>query len=121
MNQQSICPVGGTLSLISGKWKPVLLFMIGNEVNRFSLIERSVTGISKKVLTTQLRSLEKYGLIYRSVYKKKHPQVVVYDLTTRGFTLLELMDTIFDWGADNLLEEPFRSNAKAAKKKFQKQ
>lgn len=120
MNQRSICPVGGTLSLISGKWKPVLLFMISNEINRFNQIEKAVTGISKKVLTTQLRSLEKYGLIARSVYKKKHPQVVVYNLTTRGYTLLELMDTIFDWGANNLLEEPHRSHVQAVRKKLQR-
>src|SRR5687768_13250563 len=105
MSLQQICPVGRTVSLISGKWKPLLLFLISNDVNRFSQIERSIAGISKKVLTSQLRSLEKYGLIDRIVYKTKHPQIVVYKLTNRGYALLELIDRIFDWGTANLLEE----------------
>lgn len=116
MNQQQHCPVGKTLSLISGKWKPVILFLIQHNVNRFNLLEKAIGGISKKVLTAQLRSLEKYGLIMRDVQKARHPQVVVYDLTGSGHSLLELLDRIFDWGADNLLEEPMRSNAKMAKK-----
>lgn len=116
MSHQQYCPVDKTVSLISGKWKPVILFFIKHDVNRFNLLEKEITGISKKVLTTQLRSLEKYGLIVRDVQKAKHPQVVVYGLTSSGHSLLELLDRIFDWGAENLLEEPVRSNAKTAKR-----
>lgn len=118
MSQQQYCPVSKTLSLISGKWKPVILFLIKHDVNRFNLLEKVISGISKKVLTTQLRSLEKYGLIVRDVQKAKHPQIVVYGLTSNGHSLLELLDRIFDWGAENLLQEPMRSNAKSAKKQL---
>lgn len=118
MSQQQYCPVGKTLSLISGKWKPVILFLIKHDVNRFNHLEKVISGISKKVLTTQLRSLEKYGLIVRDVQKTKHPQIVVYGLTSNGHSLLELLDRIFDWGAENLLQEPMRSNAKLAKKQL---
>lgn len=116
MRQQQNCPVGRTLSLISGKWKPLLLFLISHDINRFKILEKTIPGISAKVLTTQLRSLERYGLIVRHVHKSKHPQIIVYSLTNRGITLLELMDKIFDWGSDNLLEEPLRTTAKAAKR-----
>ncbi len=63
------CPVTFTLSIIGGKWKPIILFLVSNGVNRFGLLYRSIKGITKQVLTKQLRELEADGLLARRVYE----------------------------------------------------
>jgi len=107
------CPVGKTVELISGRWKPIILYLIQHGVNRFGLLQKKMPKISKKVLTEQLRDLEKHGLISRDIRKSKHPQEVVYDLTASGISLRELIDKIFDWGATNLLDEAAQKMARA--------
>ena len=67
--------------------------------------------VSKKVLTEQLRELEKQGLIDRDVRVSRHPQEVFYSLTATGASLRKLIDDIFDWGTANLLDEPSREIA----------
>jgi DNA-binding HxlR family transcriptional regulator len=99
------CPVGKTIDLISGKWKPIILYLVQHGVNRFSLLQKRMPKISKKVLTGQLRDLEVRGLINRHVIVSKHPQEVVYSLTESGGSLRILIDQIFNWGTENLVDE----------------
>jgi DNA-binding HxlR family transcriptional regulator len=98
----SICIMTRILDLMSGRWKPVILFLIKNDINRFGLLQKSMPRISKKVLTNQLRELEADHLISRVVVEARHPQVVVYHLTERGISLRELIDGIINWGITNL-------------------
>jgi len=98
------CPVGRTLELISGKWKPVILYLIQHGVNRFGLLSRKMPKISKKVLTEQLRELEQQQLIGREIRVSSYPQEVVYTLTEKGVSLRELIDRVFDWGIANMLD-----------------
>ncbi len=107
------CPVGKTIELISGRWKPIILYLIQHEVNRFGMLQKKMPKISKKVLTEQLRDLESHGLISRDVRVSKHPQEVVYDLTAAGTSLRELIDKIFEWGTTNLLDEAAQKTARA--------
>ena len=105
------CPVSKTIELISGRWKLIILYMIEHGINRFGALQKKMPKISKKVLTEQLRDLERQGLINRNVKVSKHPQEVIYCLTERGSSLRELVDQIFTWGMVHLLDEDSRNTA----------
>ena len=77
------CPVTYCLSVIGGKWKPVILFLISHGVDRFGLLQRKIEGISKQMLTKQLRELEADGLITRTVFAEVPPRVE-YVLSAQG-------------------------------------
>lgn len=91
------CPVTYCLSVIGGKWKPVILFCIVNGVDRFGAMQRSVPGITKQMLTKQLRELEADGLISRKVYAEVPPRVD-YSLTEVGRTVLPIIEQMAVWG-----------------------
>lgn len=93
----SDCPVTRCLSLIGGKWKPVILFCICNDVNRFGALQRSVPAITKQMLTKQLRELEQDGVISRTVFAEVPPRVE-YALTERGRSLLPVIGAMREWG-----------------------
>ena len=93
------CPVTATMQLIGGKWKPIILYMILHEVNRFGELQRIINGISKKILTEQLRQMEADSLIDRRQQDAK-PLKVTYHLTPLGQTLLPVLDTVCNWGLD---------------------
>jgi len=90
------------VGLMSGRWKPIILHLIKNEVNRFGSLQRHMPRISKKVLTNQLRELERDNLISRHVVEARHPQVVTYHLTQKGLSLRVLIDEMIQWGLLNL-------------------
>ncbi len=95
------CPVTYCLSVIGGKWKPVILFCIANGVDRFGAMQRSVPKITKQMLTKQLRELEADGLISRKVYAEVPPRVD-YALTDVGRTVLPIIEHMEAWGKANL-------------------
>ena len=91
------CPVTACLSVIGGKWKPILLFCIANEVDRFGALQRAVPGITKQMLTKQLRELEADGLITRTVFPVVPPRVD-YALSDKGRSILPVIDAMRQWG-----------------------
>ncbi len=93
----SPCPVTTTLSVIGGKWKPIIMFVIREETKRFSQIKKLIPTISQKMLTQQLRELEEDGIINRHVYPVVPPKVE-YTLTEYGRTLMPIMDAMAAWG-----------------------
>jgi len=93
----SPCPVTATISVIGGKWKPIILYAIKEETKRFSQIKRLIPAISQKMLTQQLRELEEDGVIHRQVYPVVPPKVE-YTLTKYGRTLMPIMDAMAAWG-----------------------
>lgn len=93
----SPCPVTTTLSVIGGKWKPIILYVIGEETKRFSQIKKLIPPISQKMLTQQLRELEQDGIIHRRVYAVVPPKVE-YTLTEYGRTLMPIMKAMAAWG-----------------------
>lgn len=103
------CPVSRTLSIIGGRWKPIILYLIEHDINRFGELRRQMPRISKKVLTEQLRDLESYELIERLVVEESYPQIVIYKLTEKGKSLRVLIDKIFAWGVEHMLDETERS------------
>ena len=99
-NELPECPVATCVQLIGNKWKLLILRnLIYNEKQRFTDFLKSVDGISKKVLTDNLRALEEDGLIDRQVYAEVPPRVE-YSLTELGKTLKPILDAMRDWGTD---------------------
>ena|SRR5258706_11685640 len=98
MNNKSYCsPVQTTLDVIGGKWKPLILWQLGDQTLRFSELNRKITGITQKMLTQQLRELEHDGLISRKVYPVIPPKVE-YTITEYGKTLQPVLISMCDWG-----------------------
>ena len=93
----SPCPVTTTLSVIGGKWKPIILFVIKDEKKRFGEIKKIITAISQKMLTQQLRELEEDGIVHRKVYPVVPPKVE-YSMTDYGRTLTPILDAMEAWG-----------------------
>ncbi|MFN3643848.1 MAG: winged helix-turn-helix transcriptional regulator [Gemmobacter sp.] len=106
------CPVTACLAVIGGKWKPVLIFAIANGVGRFGALSRAIPGITKQMLTQQLRELEADGVISRSVHAVVPPRVD-YALTDRGQTLLPVIAAMRAWGAAALAGGTLRTPAAA--------
>ncbi len=98
------CPVASTMSLIGGKWKLVILYAIYGGINRFGAIRKEIPGLSKKMLTKELRELEHDGLIERIVFPEIPPHVE-YKLTAKGASLEKVTDALRDWGAEWLMEK----------------
>lgn len=97
MNRLPACPVETTLTLIGDKWKVLILrdLMLGTK--RFGELKRSVGNVSQKVLTAQLRDMEKNGLVNRKVYAEVPPKVE-YSLTRLGESLKPILDAMQSWG-----------------------
>ncbi|MEM8851801.1 MAG: helix-turn-helix domain-containing protein [Pseudomonadota bacterium] len=97
---QADCPVTRCLSVIGGKWKPVILFCIENGVDRFGAMQRAIPGITKQMLTKQLRELEADGLLTRTVHAAVPPRVD-YALSEVGRSILPVVGAMQAWGRDN--------------------
>ena len=92
-----ICPVETTLTLISDKWKVLILRDLMNGSMRFGELKKSVGHITQKVLTSQLRQMEESGLLTRKVYAEVPPRVE-YTLTETGYSLKPILDSMMVWG-----------------------
>ncbi len=100
-NRIHVCPVETSLELLSGKWKPRILWKLHRDGTlRFSDFRRQLPEITPKVLTQQLRDLERDGLIERKVYAEVPPKVE-YSLSEFGQTLEPVLITIAEWGMAN--------------------
>jgi DNA-binding HxlR family transcriptional regulator len=97
------CPVTGTLDVIGGKWKLLLLYLIYNDINRFGKMGMMLKDISKQMLTTQLRELETDGIIERKIYAEIPPRVE-YFLTDKGKSLLPIIALMKEWGETYLIK-----------------
>ena len=93
------CPVETTLTLISDKWKVLILRDLMPGSKRFGELKRSVGNVSQKVLTAQLREMEQNGLLIRTVYPEVPPRVE-YALTELGRSLKPILDALYSWGEE---------------------
>ena len=91
------CPVELTLLLISNKWKILIIRDLLEGTKRFSELKKSITNISQKVLTSNLREMEENELLTRKVYPEVPPRVE-YTLTDIGYSLKPLLDDMDKWG-----------------------
>ena len=93
------CPVETTLTLISDKWKVLILRDLMPGARRFGELKKSLGGVSQKVLTAQLREMEGSGLLTRTVYPEVPPHVE-YTLTELGRSLKPVLDAMQAWGEE---------------------
>ena len=93
------CPVETTLTLISDKWKVLILRDLLPGTKRFGGLKKSIGHVSQKVLTAQLRQMEQSGLVNRKVYAEVPPKVE-YSLTDVGYSLKPILDAMWTWGEE---------------------
>lgn len=93
------CPVETTLTLISDKWKVLILRDLLPGTKRFGELRKSIGHVSQKVLTAQLRQMEQSGLVNRKVYAEVPPKVE-YSLTDVGYSLKPILDAMWMWGEE---------------------
>ena len=91
------CPVETTLTLISDKWKVLIIRDLLPGTKRFGELKKSIGSVSQKVLTSQLRQMEESGLLTRTVYPEV-PLRVEYTLTELGQSLRPVLDALWNWG-----------------------
>jgi len=97
------CGLDATLRVISGKWKPLILYFLLQGPNRYGELKRAVRGVSDKVLIQQLKELEADGILRRTDYKEVPPRVD-YSLTPLGRSLAEALAPLCTWGTENMAE-----------------
>ena len=95
------CPVEAALEVIGGKWKPLILWALGDNVMRFGELQKGLPGVNAKMLTKQLRELEEDGVISRTIYPEIPPRVE-YAITDFGKTLIPILQALCNWGAQYL-------------------
>lgn len=96
------CSVEATLSVIGGRWKPVIIFnLLENEILRFGELKKLINGVTQRMLTNQLRELESDKIISRKVYAEVPPRVE-YSLTEYGRSLKPIMLAMREWGATHM-------------------
>jgi DNA-binding HxlR family transcriptional regulator len=91
------CPVETTLDVIGGKWKGIILYHLIDGKKRFNEFRKLYPGITQRMLTLQLRELEKDGIVHREIYKEIPPKVE-YSLTEFGRSLEPIILLMKDWG-----------------------
>ena len=94
------CPVETTLMLIGDKWKVLILRDLLPGTKRFGELKKSIGTVSQKVLTAQLRDMERNGLVNRKVYPEVPPRVE-YALTERSKSLLPYINALIKWASDH--------------------
>lgn len=96
---EDYCPVAATLKTIGGKYKVLILWELQEKTLRFSELNRLIPCATPKMLTQQLRELEKDGLINRKIYPIVPPKVE-YSLTDYGKTIKPVLNAMNSWGAN---------------------
>lgn len=91
------CPVEATLSLIGGKYKPLILFHLINQSLHYMELQRLIPKATPKMLSQQLHSLENCGMIHREVIPEKPPKTL-YSLTDFGQSIIPVLEAMCTWG-----------------------
>lgn len=100
-----LCRVDDALGIIVGKWKPIiLLILLQDGTKRFSELKRRVPGTTQKMLTNQLRELEKEDIIIRKVYPEVPPKVE-YSISEYGKSLEPILTAMHEWGTKHTMRK----------------
>lgn len=92
------CEIELTLEILSGKWKALIIWNLHlHDIIRYNEFRRLIPSITQKMLTQQLKDLEKYGIVSRTVYPSV-PPTVEYRLTETGLELIPIMEAMDQWG-----------------------
>ncbi|MEU6038785.1 helix-turn-helix domain-containing protein [Actinomadura sp. NPDC047616] len=102
-NPPYICALDAAMDVVGGKWKALILWALDERIHRFGELRRSLSGISEKVLTQQLRELEADGIVRRTVFNETPPRVQ-YELTDEGVALYAALSALGEWGTRRMRE-----------------
>ncbi len=111
---QRIEIIGKVLKVVGGKWKLLIIYhLTTNKFCRFGELQRKIPGITRRILTLQLREMEKDGLVHRKIYAEMPPRVE-YTITKEGYALRKVYRQMLYWGANHpkLLNKASRSEDK---------
>jgi DNA-binding HxlR family transcriptional regulator len=101
-------PVEATVDILSGRWKPLILWALRDGTLRFGQIEEELSvvtpNITQRMLTRQLRELENDGLVVRKVYPEVPPRVE-YTLTERYMSLMPIVELMYAWGKEHMADQ----------------
>jgi DNA-binding HxlR family transcriptional regulator len=92
------CPVDATIRLIGGKYKALILWHLVEDTLRFGQLQKLIPQATPKMLTQQLREMERDNLVVRTVYPVVPPKVE-YSLTEFGLSLKPILNAMYQWGA----------------------
>lgn len=108
------CPVDATLRLIGGKYKALILWHLIGGTLRYGELHKMIPQATSKMLTQQLRELERDNLLSREVYPVVPPKVE-YSLTSLGKSLQPILAAMYDWGAGNMTDRGLEINCNMVK------
>jgi len=94
------CNIEVAMEAIDGKWKILILWYLRSDKKRFNELQKSIYGITQKMLIQKLRELEQDGIVHREVYPVVPPKVE-YSLTSYGETLKPILKQLFKWGEEH--------------------
>ena len=115
--KDNACPIGGSIDIFGGKWKPEILYFLNQSPKRFNELRRLIPNVTQRMLTQQLRELERDGLIHREQFLEIPPKVV-YSMTRLGHSLIPIFNQLEKWGGANMSQvEKARRRYDLSKKK----
>ncbi len=100
---KNACPVTGAIETFGGKWKPDILYQLNQAPRRFNQLRRLIPQVTQRMLTQQLRELERDGLINRKQYLEIPPKVV-YSMSVLGKSLMPVFSRLEEWGSRNMVK-----------------
>jgi DNA-binding HxlR family transcriptional regulator len=101
MEKKFNCPVEATISVIGGKYKAVIIYHLIDKTLRFNELQKLIDYATPKMLTQQLRELERDGVVHREVYPVVPPKVE-YSLTLEGQTMIPIIKSMYKWGINKM-------------------
>lgn len=107
--------IEATLAVLSGKWKILILWQLMRRECRFNELRRAIKGVSQHMLTTQLRDLERHGIITRTIFPEVPPRVE-YALSEHGESLKSVIRALAKWGHVHLERQAARRPARRSGK-----
>ncbi len=99
--ENNACPIAGSINIFGGKWKSEILYYINLGPRRFNELRRLIPEVTQRMLTQQLRELERDGIVSRKQYMEIPPKVV-YSMTDLGISLIPIFNQLERWGALNM-------------------
>jgi DNA-binding HxlR family transcriptional regulator len=97
MQTEPWCPVAATIDVIGGKWKPMILLQLKDGPRRFNELRRALPHVTQRMMTLQLRAMEKDGIISRRDFNENPPHVE-YEFTPKGLSLGIILGKMEHWG-----------------------
>ena len=114
------CPSRQVLDRLSDKWSTLIIYSLREDTLRYGELQRRIGGVSQKMLTQTLRSLEDDGIVERTVYPVV-PPMVEYSLTPLGKTLIEPLSAICQWAEKHLPQLEANRRRSAARKEAERE